>query len=482
MQQGSGKEAQDEEFLKVLIFAVITFIIIIWLLKTQENRANALLGALSYLHIAPFAEIVRFMPFLMDIPVLGNFFFRPIAIAHDFLAEGGFAYMTGEQRSGILSISGRVAIMLYGPVLLWIAWKGRELRPDQSFKNGHTLESMINVQTEDWVTARVARHVNKAYEVDINPRMIADAVSKKIKAAESNPMPGLALPRKHISLRPDPWNRALRPEEWLVSKGVVFDALSYERFSDPHSIAKSKDFTFHDKWDEIEMESLSEVLAQQLRTKWQGIEKTKPIYRAVFAAMALFYNFDVKGGNQLLNDIALISDSVKLKPGSMNAALSAQTALMGKIDRICSGDFGKRLEKHGDQHAYMETAFPSFLSVSRKDRGVLPSSAFLWLKAEDRLMWYILNNVGNEAILVEAAGAIAHWRAECQYGMKIRRPAVFQASRSFLEDYLDQMEKRKIMRRDRRERRMNPSQRLQDYAQKHAGLYKPQTELDGTDE
>ena len=84
--------------------------------------------------------------------------------------------------------------------------------------------------------------------------------------------------------------------------------------------------------------------------------------------------------------------------------------------------------------------------------------------------------------MVEAAGAVAHWRAEIQYGMKIRRPAVFQASRSFLEDYLDQMDKRKIMRRDRNERRKNPSEQLRSSSALHAGLTRKIIEEDGCDE
>ena len=60
-----------------------------------------------------------------------------------------------------------------------------------------------------------------------------------------------------------------------------------------------------------------------------------------------------------------------------------------------------------NRHAWQETAFPSMLSLARKDRGALPSAAFLWLKAEDRPLWYILNNVGSEAAMVEAAGP---WR------------------------------------------------------------------------
>lgn len=481
-QPGSGREGQDEEFMKVLVFLLITLILVVWFLKTQEQRFNAVIGSVAYLHILPFAEAVRALPALIDVPLLGGYYFLPSVVAHDFLDQGGFAYMTAEQRGQVLSISGRAAVLFYGPFLLWMAWRGGQVRPDQRFRGGHTLESLIYTQTEDWVAARTARHVRKTYDPDINPRMIANAVHDKMLAVEKKPMPGLALPRKHISLRPDTWNRALRPEEWLVSKGVLFDVEAYRRYSHPHSIAKSKDFTFRDQWDQVEIESISEVLGQQLRTRWEGIEKAKPIYRALYAVMALFYSFDIKSGNQLLNDIALVNDFVKARPQSMNRALLDQPDLMSRIDGICSGKIGKTLAQHGLRHAYLETAFPTFLSVARKERGVLPSSAFLWLKAEDRLMWYILNNVGNEAILVEAAGAVAHWRAELQYGMKIRRPAVYQASRSLLEDYLDQSDKRRALKASRKDRHMNPSERLRLDTEMHAGLVRQKTDPDGCDD
>ena len=108
-----------------------------------------------------------------------------------------------------------------------------------------------------------------------------------------------------------------------------------------------------------------------------------------------------------------------------------------------------------NRHAWQDSAFPAMLSVARKDRGVLPSAAFLWMKSEDRPLWYILNNVGSEATMIEAAGAMAHFRAEIQIqiqiGKPIRRPAVRQAALALLEDYLDMMPECVAARRRREE-------------------------------
>lgn len=478
----AAQEGQDQEVLKLTICLLILAFLIIALARMQEERTNALIGAIAYLHVVPFAELVRLVPALIDMPVLGPHFFRPMVQTHDFLHDGAFARMSPEARSLLMAYSARAAIVIYGPFLVWIALRGYDIRPDQLYRNAHTLESMIRLQTEDWVTARIARHVNPSRSGDIGARLIADAAHAKISAAMKREMPGLALPRKAISLSPDTWSRALRPEEWLVARGLVFDMHSYERLSSPDTLSQESDFNFRHEWEKLQLNSISEVLAQQLRTPWPVAGGMRPCHRALFAVMALFYDFDIKEGNNLLSSIALVNDAIRSRKGGMDAALRADSDIMARIDNIINGPRGKKLSLHADKHAWLETAFPTFLSVARKDRGVLPSAAFLWLKAEDRLLWYILNNVGNEAIMVEAAGAAAHWRAECQIGMRIRRPATFQAARAILEDYLDQTPGRIALRHTKTERRRTPAEQIRLSADDAAGRRRKPVDPDNINE
>ena len=135
----------------------------------------------------------------------------------------------------------------------------------------------------------------------------------------------------------------------------------------------------------------------------------------------------------------------------MDEAILARSRFLARIEGILGGPPGCRMLEIANRHAWQETAFPAMLSVARKDRGVLPSAAFIWLKSEDRPLWYILNNVGSEATMVEAAGAMSHFRAELQIGKPIRRPAVRQAARALLEDYLDLTPQRVAARRRREE-------------------------------
>ena len=176
--------------------------------------------------------------------------------------------------------------------------------------------------------------------------------------------------------------------------------------------------------------------------------------------MASFYGFDLKTGNALLNELGAVHDAIGAKPGAMDAAILSEEGLMPRIRKILDGKAGLSLAEVAGRHAWVESAFPAMLQVARKDRGVLPAAAFLWLKGEDRLLWYILDNVGSDAVMIESAGAMAHFKAEVQIGLPIRRPAVFQAARSLREDYLDVTEARIRMRAIKRELAMTPEERI----------------------
>ncbi|MBW3243611.1 hypothetical protein KUV57_13135 [Epibacterium sp. DP7N7-1] len=455
-QQQQGND--DQEFLKMGIITIICLILVIAVIATQQYRLNAVLGAITWVHILPFAMAGKYLPLLTEIPILGPWIFGYSVRALSFLEKGGFAVMDPTARNALLIAGGRAATVIYGGLLVWIAVKGNDFRVDQKYRTLHNLESMIHVQSEDWVTSRIARHINPLKKDEIDARRIAMAVSEKLNM--DSQMPGEMVPRRAISVVPGTWNRSMRPEEWLISNGLAFDLDRHRILASADSNSSVKDFEFKESWEALELEEISEALSVQLRAPWRGAEHLSPSLRAIFAIMALYYAYDTKGGDRLMNELGLLADATRVKRKAMDAAILAEEGMMAKIDKIAFGEPGKMLAKKAAHHAYVESAFPTMMAIARKDRGVLPPAAFLWLKAEDRLMWYILNNVGNEAIMVEAAGALAHSRAENQLSKPIRRPAVYQASRAILEDYLDMTEERIVSRRDKAIRRRTPGDQL----------------------
>ena len=456
-QPGQG-QADDGEILKVTIFGIITIMVIFAILATQEQRVNAVLGAVTWLHVLPFAMLVKYLPFLLDIPFLGSWFFLHVARAHDFLLEGGYAYMAPDQRSQVLAAGGKTALLYYGWILAWIALRGQSFRVDQKYRTRHNLESMIWTQSDIWMTSRIARHINPLKSKEINARRLAEAAAAKVAGFKAPA--SIALPSQHLALQPATWNRALRPEEWLISSGLNFDPADHAAMLASERSLRDADFINQKGWEDLKLETVSEVFAEQLRNPWLGPDKLRPIHKAAYAVMALFYAYDIEGGNRLLNDLGIIADAVKARSGAMDAAIRKETRLMSRIDAICTGMAGRQLALLAVNSAYVESAFPIMLGAARKDRGVLPPASFIWMKSEDRLMWYIMNNVGNEAICVEAAGALAHARAEQQIQRPIHRPAVYQASRALIEDYLDMTPERITARLDRETRRRSPGAQL----------------------
>lgn len=463
MSQNPNQGTDDDEALKMAVILFIIALIIFALIMAFMEEFNALMGAVSWFHVAPFAYAARALPILLEIPFLGSWLFAPAESVESFLARGGFAQMGPneaghDERNLVLTAAGRAASILYAPAFTTIALKGYEFRPDHAYRQRHSLESMITRQGDIWMTTRMFRRVNPFNMPDIDARKISDRVNKQITDASRIP-PGKLLSRKAVDIRPDTWNRSLRPEEMLLAKGVTFDPVRY------NELMKAKrptlvDFEFRENWESIDLETAWEILAEQLRTPWTGPMDLKPHLRALFAVMALFYAYRTGEGHDLLDDLGILADACRGKSGKMDAAIAAEEGLLARIDGICKGDTGAALAEKGDIHAWVESAFPTFLYFARKNRGVLPSALFLWLKVEDRLMWYILSQLGSEAIMVEASGALAHNRAEAQIGKPIHRPAVYQAARGLIDEYLDMTPERIRSRHVKRENARSPGEQI----------------------
>ena len=458
---GQGPNA-DQESMRWLFIGIALFILTVLAWTYLQPEINVISGTIAWVHIYPYAMAARAFPALETIPLLGPHLFQ---YAHDgliFLEYGGYAGMTPEQRTTLLTIAGRCGLPIYLPVMLIAGTMGRSFRPDIVYRTGYTLESMIRAQSEHWLTSRVSRHVNPLRTPEVSAISLSKGVLAKRRKAKDHEGVGALISLEAPPEKQGSWQRALRPEEWLLKMGMCF--------SNEHALAAEKrDWDYPNKslearetWPDTDIESLSELLSSQLRSPWTGFQALRPSHQAICAVMASFYAFDITGGNSLLNDLGAVHDATGAKPGAMDAAILEEEGLMPRIRKILDGKPGKSLAEIADRHAWVESAFPAMLSVARKDRGVLPAAAFLWLKAEDRLLWYILDSVGSDAIMIEAAGAMAHFKAETQIGLPIRRPAVFQAARALREDYLDVTEERIKMRAIKQELAMTPEQRIRN--------------------
>jgi intracellular multiplication protein IcmP len=70
------------------------------------------------------------------------------------------------------------------------------------------------------------------------------------------------------------------------------------------------------------------------------------------------------------------------------------------------------------------------LLTAREEGGVLAPAQFVWLRGYDRALWYPLNNLGRQAYHMEAAGAMAHFKAERLTRRPIPKPKLDGALRT----------------------------------------------------
>ena len=355
---------------------------------------------------------------------------------------GGRAAAPGLVREA-LDAAGRCAAALYVPVLLWLGTFGRNRRADMAHRRSHTLESMIQVQSGIWRTSRIARHANPLRE----PEICAVGIARACLAAEralpcARGFGALAAPTA-APIEAGRWHRALRPEEWLLATGLCRDRARLEEARRAGWDCAPESLEARERWRTVRLESIREMLARQLRAPWTGYGALRPCHRALAAVMALCHAHDVAAGNALLGDLGLLCDAIRARPGGMDRAIARSAALSARIERALSGAPGAGLLGVAESHGWVESAFPAMLEAARTDRGVLPAAAFVWLKPEDRAMWYILDGVGSDAVAVEAAGAMAHLRAERQAGLALRIPAVAEAARALKEEYLDAADERR---------------------------------------
>ncbi len=475
--QDSGKK--DDGLLIGMIMTVMLVAGAYMMYNAQATRINSMTGAISWFHVKPFALAVEHLPVLRAIPLLGDWLLAPAATASAFLERGGYALMTTEQRNAVLTASGRCAIVTYLPIFAWVVLRGRGFRVDRVYRRRHDIESMIAMQSEIWPTTRLCLNMNPLKEDGVGPRRLSTAMARIFAAAKT--APGIALPRRSLGISPSVWDRALRPEEWLLASGVTFDPDRHAGLVREDSSPREKDFEHRPQWERLSLGTIEELLSEQLRTPWTSPAEMRLHQRALFAVMSLFHAYDTAGGNALLSDTGVIAGATTLGPGRMDAAMHGEAGFAARIDRICESKAGRQMAIKGKGHAWLESAFPTFLAAARKDRGVLAAASFLWLKTEDRQMWYILNNVGNEAVMVEAAGAMAHSRAEIQIGRPLRRPSVYQAARAIHEDYLDLTPERIELRRAREEHRRTPGRQMELLGDTILNEVKP-VDIDGIEE
>lgn len=195
-----------------------------------------------------------------------------------------------------------------------------------------------------------------------------------------------------------------------IDTGPWAMALTPMQFCKKHKLLKEKTGDDGKPAADLIHAKASQIFVSQLGPLWTQVMALPPYARALFAAFAACGNHDREPAFVLMNSIARSAASGKLDFTGADSLLAKHlnTKLVAKVTQ---------------RHAYVLTVFASMFELARTD-GVFASSEFLWLKPLDRKLWYILNTVGRQTPVPEAAGPFAHWVAEKKWGGPLRTPMI----------------------------------------------------------
>jgi len=207
-----------------------------------------------------------------------------------------------------------------------------------------------------------------------------------------------------------------------VDEGPWAMAKLPQAFSEEHELLHVEKNERGDKYWAIHENKAEAVFAKQLGPLWRGVEHAPTYIQALAVIFVSKAERKTDLSKSLLKQLALSSS------GRLDFSGVAEHIKECSNNRII-----KWLEK---RHAYTSTFMASLLDVCRSE-GVLATSEFLWLKAHDRPLWYILNSVGRQTAMVEAAGPFAHWQAERKLKRALKTPMVTQAVAALSEAMLD---------------------------------------------
>lgn len=205
-----------------------------------------------------------------------------------------------------------------------------------------------------------------------------------------------------------PWAMAMTPMDFCKKNKLIIEE---EEAANPDDLyRKSKVIA------KLNVADAQRVFAQQLGPLWAGPEKLPNHVKALFAIFAARIDGNREGSIHMLDQIAR-SAGGKIKRPNFN----------GLKELLVKHQNNRLVKEVQTKHAYVITVMASLLMLSR-DQGVFASADFLWLKAVDRRLWYMLNSVGRQTPYVEVAGCYAHWITELEMGRKLISAMVAEAA------------------------------------------------------
>lgn len=173
------------------------------------------------------------------------------------------------------------------------------------------------------------------------------------------------------------------------------------------------------------------VFTKQLGKKWKGFGKLTSCRKALAAAFISYANGDKKGAVAILDEV---STSYHEKDNVASCPVLETEDFVKRISEAWETHMEDVLkEQIMARHTSFELSWFMALLYRARQKGVLASSQFLWLRPLDRPLWYALNQCGGRAAWAEAFAPWAHYTAEEKAGHSFTEPQVSGGVKSLKE-------------------------------------------------
>jgi hypothetical protein len=208
--------------------------------------------------------------------------------------------------------------------------------------------------------------------------------------------------------------------------------------------AKKKSLYRQPIWDgnlEFDVDLAERAFAAQLGQRFMGVDKLSPVQKKVYDQLTrgLTYSQEsiiplirtalAKKGTSTLESEQRVIKAIREKLKTDKKLPKGQRDLVAKLFSEKELEPLYRItiaERVLSQHGFVITGLMSLLEEARRG-GVVAGCELIWVKGEDRTLWYALNSVGRKVSYVESAGAFAHWLIERHLKRPITHPAVGEA-------------------------------------------------------
>lgn len=231
------------------------------------------------------------------------------------------------------------------------------------------------------------------------------------------------------------WMVARTPLQFALENGLLLDAAG-NPFAEDNALKNGIAVTDCKAFGNGHLDEAKtiEVMKNQLGKAWEGFAALTPCRKAIAAALISYANGDKKGSVAILDEV---STSYQEKDGQASCPVLETDGFAKRIQEAWDKHSGVLKEACMTRHTAFELPFFMALLYRARQKGVLASSQFLWLRPMDRPLWYALNQCGGRAAWAEAFAAWSHYTAEERAKQCFADPQVsggFKSLRSALDE------------------------------------------------